>query len=426
MAGRFTQGDPMTHSKRHRGTSKFLFVMAIVAPFMLTASARGAYVVLHVFNSITDGTDPVSSLTLVGSSLYGTARTGGTNGDGTIFQMNANGTAFNVIHNFSSASTDGIGPLGALALSGSTFYGTTGQSQTGAGTVFTINTDGSGFAVIHAFTGSTTDGGGPQQSLVVSGSSLYGTTKGGGTSNFGTIFQMGTTGSSFSILRSFTGGTDGGGTASTPLLSGSTLYATNVNGSPNSGTLLRINTDGSGFSVLHTFVGGNNDGMFPHDSPLLAGSTLYGTTELAGSGGDGIIYKINSDGTGFTILHMFTGSITDGSVPFGSMILSGSVLYGLTEVGGANNDGTIYQINTDGSGFQLLHSFAGAADGEQPYGSLIQSGSTLYGMTSGNSDGIATIFSITVPEPACGQLLLAIAGLCMSRRRRRHHPAFPR
>ena len=55
----------------------------------------------------------------------------------------------------------------------------------------------------------------------------------------------------------------------------------------------------------------------------------------------------------------------------------------MTYSGGSDHEGTIFKIGTDGSGFALLHSFAGgASDGEDPYGSLIQDGSTLYGMTS--------------------------------------------
>ena len=65
----------------------------------------------------------------------------------------------------------------------------------------------------------------------------------------------------------------------------------------------------------------------------------------------------------------------------GSLTLSGSTLYGMTLSGGANGNGTIFSINTDGSGFQNLFSFSGT-NGDNPHGSLTLSGSTLYGMTS--------------------------------------------
>ena len=109
--------------------------------------------------------------------------------------------------------------------------------------------------------------------------------------------------------------------------------------------------------ILHSFTGGSSDGT---SNLTLSGSTLYGMTFQGGSGGAGTIFQINLDGTGLTILHNFTGGPSDGANPLGSLTLSGSTLYGMTFSGGANNDGTIFKVNTDGTGFQLLHSFDGS------------------------------------------------------------------
>jgi hypothetical protein len=79
-----------------------------------------------------------------------------------------------------------------------------------------------------------------------------------------------------------------------------------------------------------------------------------------------------------TTLLSFNGPL--GQFP-GSLILNGSTLYGITEGGGDYGDGNIFSIHTDGTGFQNLLSFNGTND-KSPEGGLTLSGSTLYGMTS--------------------------------------------
>ena len=121
-------------------------------------------------------------------------------------------------------------------------------------------------------------------------------------------------------------------------------------------------------------------------SLTLAGSVLYGMTPYGGivpPGGapsnGGTVFRINSDGTGFGVLHGFTGTqfggSNDGAGPYGAVTLSGSTIYGMTRFGGSNGRGTIFSLNTDGSGFHLLHSFVGGSQDEPPQGSLTLVGS---------------------------------------------------
>src|SRR5262249_6195758 len=142
------------------------------------------------------------------------------------------------------------------------------------------------------------------------------------------------------------------------------------------------------FTLLHSFSTAASDGSSPTGSLLQSGTTLYGMTSRGGSNGTGTIFRIGG-AAGFSLLHSFAGGASDGAGPsYGSLIQSGSTLYGTTYSGGSNNIDTIFKIGTDGTGFSLLHSFIGI-DGTHPNGSLIQSGSTLYGVTvQGGSNGI--------------------------------------
>ena len=122
------------------------------------------------------------------------------------------------------------------------------------------------------------------------------------------------------------------------------------------------------FSILHSFTGGA-DGANPYyDAPVVSGLTLYGTANQGAAGG-GVVFAVNTDGTGFNVLHTFTNSAPDGYQPLGSVVLSGSTLYGTTYYGGSANgtsgNGTVFAVNVDGSGYQTLHSFT-TATGSPP------------------------------------------------------------
>ncbi len=300
------------------------------------------YQVLHSFSGI-DGDNPYAGLTLVGSTLFGTTTGGGSANDGTVFSINPDGTGFLVLHSFSGSATDGGHPIAGLTLVGSTLFGTTDYGGTaGDGTVFSINPDGSGFQLLHSFVGGSTDGVGPYAGLTLVGSTLFGTTFGGGGAGDGTVFSINTDGTGFQVVHSFAGGaTDGNQPFAGLTLAGSTLFGTTLyGGSADDGTVFSINTGGNSFQVLHSFAG--NDGEYPEGGLTLAGSTLFGTTLLGGSVGDGTVFSINTGGTGFQVLHSFVG--TDGYKPRAVLKLVGSTLLGTAELGGSSNDGTVFSI----------------------------------------------------------------------------------
>jgi len=258
--------------------------------------------------------------------LYGTTIDGGAWGNGGIFRLNVNGTSFTNLHSFATARTnlfgnytnsEGILPEAGLVLSDNTLYGTTDNGgSSGNGTIFTINTDGTGYTNLHSFT----DGGGLDAAntvgLVLFNNLLYGITQAGGIFTNGTVF--------------------------------------------------RLNSDGSNFTNLHTFTSfgqvnysyTNSDGAYPLAELILTGNVLYGTANSGGINGNGTIFALNADGTGFTNLHTFTtivintnssGSVSytnsGGHGPFCRLFLSGDTLYGTASSGGAFNNGTVFSLS---------------------------------------------------------------------------------
>jgi uncharacterized repeat protein (TIGR03803 family) len=311
-----------------------------------------------------------------------------------------------VLHSFADYP-DGAYPLG-LGIANGRLYGTTQVGGVGKGTVFSVNTDGTEFTVLHTFTagpnGTYADGAVPSAALLVLGGTLYGTTIGGGLNGAGTVFSVSSNGV-FAVLYSFTGG------ANVPLgtlnLSGDTLYGTTQYGGvytnqydAGDGMVFSVKVDGTAFTVLHSFTAfasaapyANTDGGEPYGGLVVSGNTLYGTTALGGGGGSGTVFAINADGTGFTVLHTFTPADltshfihtnTDGAVPETALILAGNTLYGTTAAGGRFGAGTVFAINPDGTGFKVLHEF-GHGDGAYPSTPLALSGTTLYGATAGGT-----------------------------------------
>src|SRR6202142_1722671 len=358
-----------------------LSALIAVPGLMLTNQATAqTFTPLYSFTNSPDGAYPQGDLVLSGNTLYGTTSQGGFVidgdnsglGNGTVFAININGSGYTNLYLFGSTNNDGFGSDNGLFLSGNTLYGTTyGGGVNGDGTVFSLHTNGSNYVILHHFsptvldgvTGHYTnsDGATPQESgVIVSGNTLYGTPQTGGTNGSGTGFAMSTSGSNYITLDTF----------------GPFAYDTS---NQNQAT--------------------NSDGASPESTLLSSGNTLYGTTTVGGTNGNGTVFAMSIGGSNFMILHTFgawgfnsnLGSYTnnDGAYPQGAgLILSGNTLYGTTCEGGANAQGvtaggTVFSLSTNGTNFTVLHAFSGDTNGSFPLCGLNLSGNTLFGTTVG-------------------------------------------
>ncbi len=425
-------------------SKRFSLYFTALAVWLFTLSA-GAQVFTNLHSLLfTDGVGPVASLIISGSTLYGTAREyGNTNlpgdGSGTIFRMNTDGSGFTNIHTFSGIAPDGGYMDVSVVLSGHTLYTTAffgGASNYGC--VVAINIEGTGVTNLYNFSApqgpfpsTNSDGAYPSTSLILAGGTLYGLANEGGLKGWGTLFALSTNGTAFTNLHNFNI-TDGQNPATDLMLSGSTFYAATAAGGANHyGTIFKVSTNGSGYANLFDFPPDsgpdrtNAAGVFPVCSLVLSGTNLYGTASEGGEFGGGTVFSVDTNGTTFTVLHSFpttnslTGTNVGGARPKSGLTLAGNVLYGTTFTGGSAGSGTIFQTNTDGTGFSTLHEFSatnGVAstgqggtnlDGAHPIGGLLYSGGALYGTASeGGIAGLGSIFKITLP-PA---LFIARAG----------------
>ncbi|HXR46989.1 MAG TPA: choice-of-anchor tandem repeat GloVer-containing protein [Candidatus Limnocylindrales bacterium] len=369
-----------------------------------------AYASLHIFSVTSgspptnyDGTSPRGTLLLTSNVLYGMTDLGGVSNCGTIFKLNADGTGFTTLYNFTNG-VDGANPgTGNLLISSSNWlFGVTGFGGTNTprrGAVFRVNLDGTGFTNLYSFHG--LDGQNPSAGLTISGNTLYGTTYGGGgVGKHGTVFKINTDGSGFTNLYAFSGA-DGASPTAPLLLSGDTLYGTTMHAGTNvaAGSVFRINTDGNAFTNLYSFTNGL-DGSWPVGPLVLSNNVLFGGTTAGGISNIGTIFKVNTDSTGFAPIHQFTGQY-DGGQQVGGLILFSNQLYGAAFVG-FTNFGNIYRMNTDGSGFTNIYQFTGGSDGAGPEGTLLLSGNTFFetavvGGSAYTTNGNGTVFALTFP-----------------------------
>jgi gliding motility-associated-like protein len=349
------------------------------------------------FTGVATGDTPTYvKLTCDGTTLYGTTSRGGTNDAGVVFKVSSDGASFTKLYDF-GAAPDGERPFGSLLKQGTVLYGMTIRGgTTGDGTIFKINTDGSGYSKLFDFTAAST-GSDPSGAVVSDGTYLYGVNSSGGTAGRGTIFKILPDGTGFVKLHDFAA--NSGYPPAEPILIGTTLYGTTFyGGAANEGTIYKIETNGTGFTSIHDFI--FPSGLRPYGGALVYdGTYLYGMTEVGGTTDDGVIFKMKPDGTGYADIKNFQAP--NGGIPLGGLERVGSALYGFTYEGGADDLGTLFKINSDGSGYETLMEFDGLANGYELLGTPCYCGDALYGTTtSGGTDYVGTIFKYVLPAVA--------------------------
>lgn len=233
------------------------------------------------------------------------------------------------------------------------------------------------------------------------------------------IPTAGANASAFSVFYTFQGGVDGASPTGNLITDGAgnfygtTAYGGNTGGncpSEGCGTIFEITPAGK-HTVLYSFQGGN-DGETPYGSLVIdASGNLYGVTELGGANSVGTVFEWMVGGSE-VVLYTFQGG-SDGAIPDAGLIIDQSGnLYGVTGYGGDGSCycGTVFTVSPRGDE-TVLHRFTGSPDGDFPYASLaMDSSGNLYGTTvfggqscSSESEGCGFVFEI---EPTGVELSL--------------------
>ncbi|HEY6169028.1 MAG TPA: choice-of-anchor tandem repeat GloVer-containing protein [Verrucomicrobiae bacterium] len=334
--------------------------------------------------------------------LYGMTQFGGTNNAGAVFRMEKNGSNYSVIKSFLTNGLEGTQPLAELveASGGLLFSVASAGGDEGQGAVFNLDANGMNSTPLWSFSLFGNDGRVPTALIRASDNVLYGVTRLGGVSNVGTVFHIGQDGLNYGTIWHFTGGTNGGAPVAR-LVEGADgfLYGATTNGGSNGlGVIFRLARNGSSYSAIHHFSSAAGEGTNRTDALLTASDgRLYGASRDGGQTNRGVIFGLDTTGANFSAVRSFRLISTDGSSPAGKLCEgSDGMLYGMTTTGGVSDRGTVFRIQRDGSNYMILHHFTGAPDGASPLGSLIEaSDGKLYGTTTvGGTNNTGTIFRI--------------------------------
>jgi uncharacterized repeat protein (TIGR03803 family) len=345
------------------------------------------------------GAEPEGALAMdTSGNLYGTTYTGGANDEGTVFEVARGTRAITTLVSFDSANT-GAGPTSGVVLaldtSGNLFGTASYGGANSEGTVFEVTrAGGDNLTVLASFNDALGTGTDPEGALAIDTSgNLYGTAKGGGGAGLGTIFEYNAGNATLDPLAAFDGGNGENPGTGVTLGAGGNLYGTTGTGGANGdGAVFECQ---SGNDVIAPLVSFNTtNGATPAATVVIdSGGNLYGTTEAGGTDGDGTVFEIASGA--LTTL----ASFSTGVGPYGGVVLGpGNNFYGTTSEGGVYNDGTVFEIADGSTAITTIASFNGADGVVGPraynYGVTLNGGQLLfdssgdiYGTTCYGGDG---------------------------------------
>ncbi len=258
------------------------------------------------------------------------------------------------------------------------------------------------YTALHSF-GNGTDGSDPSSISDALSGGFLGTTGSGGQYGLGTLYSLADVKGTWTEKVDYSfDGTDGRGVEGVADLYGTTYFG----GPNNGGTVFKVGNPPTSVTTLYNFCSDApncSDGQGPIGAPVVYHTTvLYGTTSEGGADNKGTLYEVNASTGAETVVHSFAGG-ADGAVPWSNLTeaptpLGSPIFYGTTSEGGSSNKGTVFEFNATTGAVTILHSFGGAPDGAGPENSgvVVDSSGNLYGFTNGGgAHGYGTVYEIT-------------------------------
>lgn len=224
-------------------------------------------------------------------------------------------------------------------------------AEYGCGTVYKLSRSGNSWTETLLFQFSNGSGNQPETGVIFdTAGNLYGTTSdlGGGGQSFGTVYKLSPgTPWTQTILHNFSGQSDGAhpfaGLITDP--SGNLYGSTTTGGSSGGGTVYEMVSSGGSWTFNLVYPLPSRAGGGPYANLAIDSSgNLYGTTYADGAYGHGNVFKLTRSMAGWTYssLHDFTGG-TDGGYPESTVVFDqNGNLYGTALAGGSNPEGCIY------------------------------------------------------------------------------------
>ena len=366
--------------------SNLVVLAAVGGCALLAAHAAPILTPLYSFTGTSGHKDPVAALVKGNDgNYYGTAWQGGDNSTGSVFRYAPTTGIYTNLHSFSGP--DGANPYASLMYNGNDgfFYGSTvAGGANGLGTLFKISPSAAfppPLTTLYSFGGGS-DGASPYGGLMLLGDGkIYGTTADGGSQDYGTLFVWDPTTLTKTTLHTFTSQGNDGGWPYGSLVAGPSDTTGNVDSYNSTGNLIKRTITTHYYFYGTTWGGGGN----------LQGSVFQFLVtyywEWDWSAGGVLLAQITAQCTygPYTTLYSFAGG-ADGANPYAGLVKgSDGNYYGTTTAGGTNNCGTMYYITT-GGGYNRISSVPGGSKGANPYGQLVVGagsgnffGTTLFG-----------------------------------------------